>query len=110
MNGKIILSPNKKMITNAIRQNEIIDQELFRKANNIFFPPNEFNYALEDLVNRNYVLYMHLNKSSLSYHHQELYYPLSSTKTKPKIIGISESRLQICKQPINNILLPNYVY
>ena len=31
-------------------------------------------------------------------------------KTKPKIIGISESRLQINKQQINNILLPNYVY
>ena len=31
-------------------------------------------------------------------------------KTKPKIIGISESRLQINKQPINNISLPNYVY
>ena len=31
-------------------------------------------------------------------------------KTKPKIIGISESRLLINKQPINNISLPNYVY
>ena len=31
-------------------------------------------------------------------------------KTKTKIIGISESRLQIKKQPINNISLPNYVY
>ena len=31
-------------------------------------------------------------------------------KTKPKIIGISESRLQINKQPINNISLPNYVF
>ena len=31
-------------------------------------------------------------------------------KTKPKVIRISESRLQINKQPINNISLPNYVY
>ena len=31
-------------------------------------------------------------------------------KTKLKIIGISESRLQINKQPINNISLPNYVF
>ena len=31
-------------------------------------------------------------------------------KTKPKIIGISESKLQMNKQPINNISLPNYVY
>ena len=30
-------------------------------------------------------------------------------KTKPKIIGISKSGLQINKQPINNISLPNYV-
>ena len=31
-------------------------------------------------------------------------------KIKPQIIGISESRLRINKQPINNISLPNYVY
>ena len=31
-------------------------------------------------------------------------------KTKPKIIGISESRLQKSKQHITNISLPNYVY
>ena len=31
-------------------------------------------------------------------------------KTKPKIIGISESRLQINKQSTSNISLPNYVY
>ena len=29
---------------------------------------------------------------------------------KPNIIGISETRLQRGKQPINNISLPNYVY
>ena len=32
MHGKIILSPIKKIITNAIKQNEI-DEELLRKAN-----------------------------------------------------------------------------
>ena len=53
---------------------------------------------------------MYLNVSSLSYHHQGLYNLLSNMKTKTKIIGISESRLQIKKQPINNISLPNYVY
>ena len=31
-------------------------------------------------------------------------------KIKPKIIGISESRLQKSKQHITNISLPNYVY
>ena len=52
---------------------------------------------------------MHLNISSLSYHHQELHNHLYNMETKPKIIGIPESRLQINKQPINNISLPNYV-
>ena len=66
MHDKIILSPNKKLITNALRQNKIIDEELLRKANNKFFTPNEFNHALKDLVNRKYALYMHLNISSLS--------------------------------------------
>ena len=72
MHGKIILSPNKKIITNATRQSEIIDEELLRKANNKFLTPNEFNHALQDLVNRKYALYMYLKISSLSYHHQEL--------------------------------------
>ena len=45
MHGKITLSSIKKIITNAIRQNEITDEELLRKANNKFFTPNEFNYA-----------------------------------------------------------------
>ena len=35
---------------------------------------------------------------------------MSTMKTKPNIIGISESRLQINKQPINNVSLQNYVY
>ena len=66
MHSKIILSPNRKIIMNARRQNKIIDEELLRKANNKFFTPNEFNHALKDLVNRKYALYMHLNISSLS--------------------------------------------
>ena len=53
---------------------------------------------------------MHLNTSSLSYHHLELYNLIADMKIKPKIIGISESRLQKSKQHITNIYLPNYVY
>ena len=87
-----------------------MNEELLTKANNKFFTPNEFNHALKDSLNREYALYMHLNISSLSYHHQELYSLLSSMNTKPKMIGISDSRLQISKQPINIISLPNYVY
>ena len=84
MHSKIVLSPNKKIITNAIRQNEITDEELLGKANNKSFNPNEFNHALKDLVNRKYALYMHLNISRLSYRLQELYNLLSNMKTKPK--------------------------
>ena len=51
-----------------------------------------------------------LNISSLSYQHLELYNLISGIKIKPKIIGISESRLQKGKQHITNISLPNYVY
>ena len=53
---------------------------------------------------------MHLNISSLSYHHLELYNLISSLKIKLNIIGISETRLQNGKEPITNISLPNYVY
>ena len=67
-------------------------------------------HSVKYLVNRKYALCIHLNISSLPYHHQELYKPLSSMKTKPKIIGISESMLQINKQPVNNISLPNDVH
>ena len=53
---------------------------------------------------------MHLHISSLSYHHLELYNLIADMKIKPKIIGISESRLQKSKQHIANISLPNFVY
>ena len=53
---------------------------------------------------------MHLNISSLSYHHLDLYNLLFNLKIKPNITGISETRLQRGKQPISNISLPNYVY
>ena len=53
---------------------------------------------------------MHLNVSSLPYHHLELYNLLSNLKIKLNIIGISETKFQRGKQPITNISLPNYVY
>ena len=46
MHDKIILSPNKKLITNSIRQNKITDEELLRKANSKFFTPAEFVHPL----------------------------------------------------------------
>ena len=53
---------------------------------------------------------MHLNISSLSYHHFELDNLLFNLKTKPNIIGISETRSQRGMQQITNISLPNYFY
>ena len=53
---------------------------------------------------------MHLNISSLSYHHLELYNLLSNLKIKPNTIAISETRYQRGNQPSTNISLPNYVY
>ena len=53
---------------------------------------------------------MHLNISSPSYHHLELYNLISDMKIEPKMIGISESRLQKSKQHITIISLPNYEY
>ena len=67
-----------------------------------------FNF--HELSTKKQNLYMHLNISSLSYHHLELYNLIADMKIKPKIIGISESRLQKSKQHITNISLPNYVY
>ena len=46
----------------------------------------------------------------MSYNHLELYNLISDMKIKPKIIEISESRLQKSKQHITNISLPNYEY
>ena len=46
---------------------------------------------------------MYLNISSLSYHHLELYNLMSDMEIKPRIIGISEKRLQRSQQHITNI-------
>ena len=53
---------------------------------------------------------MNLNISSLVYHYLELYSVILDMKIKPKIIRISECRLQKSKQHTTNISLPNYVY
>ena len=81
-----------------------------KKVNNKYYTLTEFNNALNELSIKKQNLYMHLNISSLSYHHLELYNLISDMKIKMKIIEISESRLQKSKQHITNISLPNYVH
>ena len=63
------------------------------KKSSKYYTPTEFNNALNKLSTRKKKLYMQLNISSLSYHYLELYNLISDMKIKPKIIGISESRL-----------------
>ena len=110
LHGEAIVSPNPKIISSIIKESEYFDEEILKKANNKFHTPDEFNNAMKSLNLASQLFFMHLNISSLSYHHLELYNLLSNLKIKPNIIGISETRLQREKQPITNISLPNYVY
>ena len=110
LHGEAIVSPNPKIISSIIKQSEYFDEEILKKANNRFYTPGEFNTALKSFNFASQLFCMHLNISSLSYHHLELYNPFSNLKIKTNIIGISETRLQKGKQPITNISLPNYVY
>ena len=107
--GEATVSPNPKIVLSIIKQSEYFDEEILKKGNNRFYTPDEFNTALKSCNLASQMLCMHLNISSLSYHHLELYNLLSTLKIKPNIIGISETRLQKGK-PITNISLPNYVY
>ena len=110
MHGNRIVSPNPKLISSVIKQSEYFDEEILEKVSNKYYNQTEFKNALNKLSTKKQNLYMHLNISSLSYHHLELYNLIADMKIKPKIIGISESRLQKSKQHITNISLPNYVY
>ena len=110
MHGNRIVSPNPKLISSVIKQSEYFDEEILEKVSNKYYNQTEFKNALNKLSTKKQNLYMHLNISSLSYRHLELYNLIADMKIKPKIIGISESRLQKSKQHITNISLPNYVY
>ena len=89
-----IVSPNWKFISSVIKQSEYFDKEIFLKVNNKYYTLTEFKNALNELSTKKQNLYKHLNISSLSYHHLELYNLIADMKIKPEIIGISESRLQ----------------
>ena len=110
MHGEVVISPNPKIISSIIRQSKYLDEELLSKANSKLYTPDEFNNALKNLNIASQFFSMHLNISSLSYYHLQLYNLISSLKIKPNIIGMSQTRLQKGKEPITNISLPNYVY
>ena len=94
LHGEAIVCANSKIITSIMKQSEYFDEEILKKANNRFYTPDEFNTALKSFNLASQLFCMHLNISSLSYHHLELDNLLSSLKIKPNIIGISETRLQ----------------
>ena len=78
-------------------------------VNNRFYTPDEFHTAPKNLNLASQLFCMHLNISSLSYHHLELYNLLSNLKIKPNVIRVSETRIQRVKQPITKISPSNYV-
>ena len=93
MHGNRIVSPNPKFISSVIKQSGYFDEEILEKVNNKYYTPTELKNALNELSTKKQNLYMHLNISSLSYHHSELYNLIADIKIKPKTIGISESRI-----------------
>ena len=88
-----LLYPNPKFISSAIKQSEYFDEEILERFNNKYYTPKEFNNAVNVLSTKKQNFYTHLNISSLSYHHFELWNLFSDLKIKTKIIEISESRL-----------------
>ena len=52
---------------------------------------------------------LHLNISSLPFHIDEFTNLLSELNSNFKIIGITETRLTIKKDPVNSIEIPNYI-
>ena len=94
LHGEAIVSPNLKVISSIIKESKYFDEKILKKANNRFYTAGEFNTALKNLNLASQLFCMHLNISSLSYNHLELYNLLSNLRIKPNIIGISETRIQ----------------
>ena len=69
MHGNRILSPNPKFISNAIKQSEYFDEEILERVNNKYYTLTGLNNELNELSTKKQNRYMHLNISSLSYHH-----------------------------------------
>ena len=89
LHGEVVVSPNPKIISSIIKQSEYLDEELLSKVSNKLYTPEEFNNALKNLNMVSHCFSMHLNISSFSYHHLELYNLISSLKIKPNKTGIS---------------------
>ena len=53
---------------------------------------------------------IHLNISLISCHIDDIVSLITNCKTKPKVIGISESRMTTGRTPLSNINIDNYIY
>ena len=75
---------------------------------NELYSPENFYKKNADQNSDN--LLIHMNISSISYHIDDLTAFINNCKIKPKLIGLSETRLRKNRQPLSNINLENYVY
>ena len=94
LHGEVVVSPNPKIISSITKQSEYLDEELLSKASDKLYTADEFNNALKNLSMVSKFFSMHLNISSLSNHHLELFNLIYSLKITPNIIRIYETRLQ----------------
>ena len=94
-----IISPNLKK---CFSYGEIKITKVFAKSiHNKTYTPKELNNHFSE--NGNESSCIHLNISSLRYHHEEPHSLISNLKVQTKIIVISESRLKKEKQPVSSI-------
>ena len=75
--------------------------------NELYTPENVYKIKVDQNSDN---LFIHMNISSISYHIDHLTAFINNCKIKPKVIGLSETRLRKNRQPLSNINLENYVY
>ena len=81
-----------------IKQNQLRDIENAVESLSNTITPEEFNEM--NLIPHQNNLYLHNNISSLSYHIDELKSLIENLKIKPKIIGISETKINKKTPPL----------
>ena len=91
--NNLLVSPKILIKQNQLRD---IENEVESLSNTI--TPEEFNEM--NLIPHQNNLYLHNNISSLSYHIDELKSLIENLKIKPKIIGISETKINKKTHPL----------
>ena len=70
--------------------------------------PNNF-YEIQNTT-KSKQLYLHLNMPFISHHVDDLAARVANYKTKPKVIGISESRISTGRFSLSNINIEKHTY